>query len=153
MCSILRLWLNFGQRERFTPKCSKYMHKICAPTVHLAKISFFGCLNFSFKLWQNVKYFCQKSAIFRRKCAKISAPLYSSVIVKYSTPYLVDVHWRPLDGALRCLNSFQFFSYATLGQVFLVVGCFPPLETIQLALRKKVRQCVVLNYDLFNIPY
>ena len=33
-------WLNFGKQKRFPPKCSQYMHKICAPTVHLTKISF-----------------------------------------------------------------------------------------------------------------
>ena len=41
MYQICVHWLNFGKREMFLPKSPQDMHKVCAPSVRLTKVSFF----------------------------------------------------------------------------------------------------------------
>ena len=50
--------------KMFLPKCSRDMHKICVPTVHLTKMF----LNLSFKLWRDMKDFCQKIDLVPSRC-------------------------------------------------------------------------------------
>ena len=62
----LRSWLNFGQQKMFLPKCSQDMYKICAPSVHLTKISFFWIYRSNYDATWN--FFCQKFDLVPSRC-------------------------------------------------------------------------------------